>query len=115
MASPHTQAVNENKGRVARSVALAFSLYLAIVIYYRFPADQQILATVLIAIGLAGQFVASVIVARDFWTSFPSERHRIAQLILVLLFFNVLAVLVYVLWTRNGLLKKISHGDQPGS
>ena len=101
-----------NEGRAGRNIALVLSLFLIAVVSYRFPAAQRTLSLVLLSAGLAGIVIASMIVARDFWVSFPSERHRFANVIIILLFANMIAVPVYVLMTRKRIVAGLSREER---
>ncbi|MGB1889253.1 MAG: hypothetical protein ACPHOK_06575, partial [Akkermansiaceae bacterium] len=63
-------------------------------------------------IAWVGQVVASVLVVRDFWLTFPSERNRLATFIIAAVFFNCLFVIVYVVMARKRLLIKLANEGQ---
>ncbi|HAD62284.1 MAG TPA: hypothetical protein DCG12_23855 [Planctomycetaceae bacterium] len=56
--------------------------------------------------GFAGLAVASVIVARDVRVLFASERHRFANVVIVLLTGNMIAVPADVLLARNRIVAR---------
>ena len=101
-------SINDLQGRNARRVALILSAFLLIVIFSGKPISGDF-SVLLVVLTWVGQLVASVLVVRDFWLTFPSQRNRLATFIIAAVFFNCLFVIVYVVMSRKSLLIKLSN------